>query len=190
VHLARRHPDAKPLLPLAGLAWKLHRRPERTEAKLRTLQRLEPTMPIALAALDALQAVHDHRRWRKVANRLLTRSYQLGIVDAIPDPAERREFLASAVVHEAAHTMAVWLDRPGPVELPCPVGMVDMSIGHGGRPLVTVPAVRSLGQWDWQTITEQAVSSLDESARLALALAQLTPPNPGAEPGRARREAA
>jgi glycosyltransferase involved in cell wall biosynthesis len=174
VELSSRHPEAMPLLPLGRIAWTFAEHPRRTEAILRALPRTDPLVPGALRGLAVLEAIRDRRRWRKLSNRLLLRAYMLGLVDAIPDIAELREFLAPAAVAESAMKVPLSLDRPEPVHLPSPVGMVDVEITWKGRPLVNVPAVRPVEQWDWSELAERAMWSLEEPARLALAMSHIT----------------
>lgn len=173
VWLATKHPHVAASLPFVRFAAAFARRPRRVAAILQTLDRVEPLMPATLVALDALERAHARRRWRALVQRVMLRSYALGLVDAAPDVGELRQLVFAAGTPSDAESLPLWLDRPGPVVPRSGTAATELVIGHAGHPLAVVPAVQPGGQWDWRSLTERVVSAAGEPALLALALAQL-----------------
>ena len=173
VRLASKHPDVGASLPLIRLASVFTRRPRRAEAILHTLARLEPLLPATLAALDALEAAQLRRRWKQLAERVLLRSYVLGLLEAVPDSRALGRLVRQAAAAAEGESLALWLDRPAPVLPSSGLTPAKLLIGHAGRPLAAVPAVPPGGQWDWRALSERVVRAAAEPALLALALSEL-----------------
>jgi GT2 family glycosyltransferase len=178
VLVGEKHPQTKGHLPLARLAGAFERRPRRAKALHHPLARRLPIDVAGIPMLKALEACRLQGRWRRLLDMLLIRSYALGVLDAIPETEQLREYLDAEGIRESTEHLELDLDDPAPLTVPAGAGAIEVTICSSGQPLAAITGMDTGGQWDWEALVERAVDFAAESAQLRLGIRGLDEQRP------------
>jgi GT2 family glycosyltransferase len=171
VLLGTRHPAVRGHLVLAGMMRRaaesrslsralatVYRRPAASERVLRC------AVPVA----RALEGTQLRPLWRELTGRMASLSYLLGVREALPSPAQLREFIQPALSRSGVPSVPVWLDEPDGIDVPAIVGPVELAIGLAGRRLTSIDAPPPESQWDWEEIGERVAREAPKPLKEAL----------------------